>query len=78
MNAAANDVTSSDDHGIAGAYYLCDGMHWPTMECSCGAFFKCSTWEEAGAMFDAHLEEHAALDSAATAAEGHPVAVMDP
>lgn len=58
MSSPANDTTASDDHGIAGAYYGGGGFpNWPTLECSCGVRCKASTWEEAGAMLDAHLSE---------------------
>lgn len=51
---------SETGHGVEGAYYAGgpgEPYYQPVILCTCGwSTGRCENWEEAGALFDAHLE----------------------
>ena len=55
-------VEPKKEHGPETACYSHDGITYrPIFVCLCGWTFRpgeADTWEEAGAMFDEHLEDH--------------------
>lgn len=56
------EESDGETHAIGGAVYSLRpeyGRHVPCLECECGANFHGSTWEEAGAEYDAHLNSPA-------------------